>query len=727
MIKSGSQRPQHPPPDRRRNHNIPVGGRPVTPLVDFRDNFKSWIDDKALRDKQFLSQQTINSPSPPPILEIRHTSEADPLESRTNSFRTARENLSSDDESYPLDSPSLHPVRQKWLKDTALSSRDVGLGLALEESVDLEMRRLDDRWSRDADTESQVTAKRDSDEKERPQSDSPTLGKIVQNPQVQRRRETSKGNQSEKHKTGNGKRIPSLPSDHNIENMQEKRLSQASTSSTVVEAMVIDSSPSNRRPSLRHTGKLFTLDTDQTATPGKRSLRSSKHADKGLRESFALQSTPSRSSKPGSVTSERSKMVIIPDRRSSLQANVNSRRTSFSQSSRPTTAPETSTRYFNITQHERTPVVLKKVDRSSVSRDDSLAALAATEELARTHHDPPTPTSPGTYHLKNPENQLIRTNRLSSGDWTALPYSLRSYSSTPGTLEVNEATAISIFPHTNESILVIQKLSDGQGSKEHSAGYALISPPIMMRTETEIMDPRDAPVPGFKVIPPTPANAASSSEDTVRLPKRGSRFSAPFTSLRRAMSARRYSESSMSNPFIFTRTLSLRDSPRQQPSLPRDDENQLHPFWRPRRDSDSDNNPVSHRTRKMDMAAPNPKRTMSLTRRFTDSIRSVPRVSNSAILDHSTEPKRTQSLKRLVSNSRPRRATTADWNNQPNYEFVPASERQYLESSYKPHSTGFRNLAERIERRRSLRQEFKSEERRRVLKRRIKPRLMDFG
>ena len=52
---------------------------------------------------------------------------------RTDSFRTAKENPSSDEEHAELDSLSLHPSRQKWLRQTKhVRPKDIGLGLGLE-------------------------------------------------------------------------------------------------------------------------------------------------------------------------------------------------------------------------------------------------------------------------------------------------------------------------------------------------------------------------------------------------------------------------------------------------------------------------------------------------------------------------------------------------------------------------------------------------------------------
>ena len=909
-------------------HAVPVVSQPLTPPINFRDNFKSWIDDKALRDREFMSQQKIdpgntplvaNSPPTPESTPPRQTdgsSKADPSlalrnvpdrsagasrnapESRTDSFRTARENLSSDDESHPPDSPSLHPSRQKWLRDVRLTqSTNVGLGLELESEDDepptpreperaeaggRDLVTFDGVWNSKTRqvvkrTESQVTKQADPSEKNRQklpetvgeaQVDSPTLGveaRTLSRKKPRPRRKPEKRGQStsaeRKPKTREQGQTPRSSNDDShifddldgeTHEVNGKRLSQASTTSTIVEAMVIEpSTPAHRRQTLRHTGKMMRLDalrnpqlhsTRTSSHPDdhalKHQLRSAKNVDQGLRERFASETFLSGASKSALAKLEGSEVVVIPDRRSSLQSSADSTRrlsrtfslNSKQQSSRPTTAPEDSVGYFDVPRRERrtvsvviqqaTPLKMEKKlekEHSPLTHPEvSPAAAEASRELSRTtsvtsgglatHYIPQTPTSQGTTTPQTADandNQPLKADRSNSGDWTTLrpnsalvtPYSLRSaQSSTPGTLEVNEATAISIYPHTNKSILVIQETSGGDDSstKEQSAMIAgnasialpyafapVISQPAPPSPQREIRDsplqnPREPPQPpDFKIIPPTPANAASSSEDTVRnvsSSQRSNRFGAPFASLKRALSSRRYSES-ISNPFIFTRTLSLRDATGyRRPRTAEDNrDSQLHPFWRPRTiwdgnsgsdtDSDFGNNgtlsprrPSSHGT--THKTSNPPKRTISLTRRFAGSLRSestrrpVPRrasisltgdiVSNNTVDEFAdvetkdSSPKRTLSLTRKIGGSlrlpytstvrhrRPQRSSTADWHNQPNYEFIPAVDRQYLaEESLQPRNIGFQTLAERIERRRSLREESKREERRNWLKGRI--------
>ena len=140
-------------PDSSTKRVVPLVGKPLTPPNNFRDDFQSWIDDSALRKRDFraskeqadtagvvpLAQQNSPAPDKTPPKKIHRAqaiasfSSRNLPESRTDSFKTAQEHLSSDDEDQPPDSPSLHPSRQKWLRNAGFSKqRDVGLGLGLE-------------------------------------------------------------------------------------------------------------------------------------------------------------------------------------------------------------------------------------------------------------------------------------------------------------------------------------------------------------------------------------------------------------------------------------------------------------------------------------------------------------------------------------------------------------------------------------------------------------------
>ena len=220
--------------------------------------------------------------------------------------------------------------------------------------------------------------------------------------------------------------------------------------------------------------------------------------------------------------------------------------------------------------------------------------------------------------LETPNAGIASPDEASNGDWSALrprsslvtPFSLRSArSSTPGTLEVNEATAISIYPHTNRSILVVQHAPRRNSQPaEHSAVIAsnakfaippgTVQPPVIHEPrrllDSPLQNPRSPPQPpDFKIIPPTPANVVNdSSSDRQQVvsaeqtPKR--RLS---NRVKRAFSARRYSDAFVA-PLTRSFSLSHRNTATggRPASIGLERDRNLHPLWRPRAfwDSKSD-------------------------------------------------------------------------------------------------------------------------------------------
>ncbi len=860
---------------------------PLTPPINFRDSdFQSWIDDAELRAHTFnrkpSSESTGSTPlvrqspptpeSTPPrrIHRIRPiptvTSSNNPSDNRTDSFTTAKENQSSDDEGPRAHSPSLNPSRQRWLRSTGFAKhKDVGLGLGLEsedeESTAKEMTprhspktspkhqdfvTFDGSWGAEVDDaldsvsekhqglEESMASKQRLQKRHRiisqPAQDSPTYSQDT---------DTSlKRSLSLRERVEQSRRSPPNASverfaeqinwplkddvfdlDTDIRDISDKRASQVSTTSTIVEVMVVKSPP-RRRQTLRHTGKMIDLSSAESPTPQsnrnslisqdhsvRRRLRKSKSPDQELRKSFASDTPESASPSIAKRRQDFAPVIVIPDRRSSLQSTASgSKRQSrtFSlnsrqQSSRPTTAPEEAVGYFDIPRRERrtlsvvihSAAPVKREERSEDDREDKREdkpehkAEDKREDKSQKEATPstqakisppsvPISTGPSTttsvtsggmrthYTAQTPSDQQQATVQLTDvqdahnltldiptgGEWSAMrprstlvtPFSLRSaHSSTPGTLEVNEATAISIYPHTNKSILVIQEMAgdvDSSRPREHSAiiaGNANIAMPGAVTPviqhelpprdtlHSPLKNPRDPPQPpDFKVIPPTPANAppTPSSEDmrsSFKTPVRRNRFSAPISSIRRAFSARRPHSESFVAP--FARTFSLRGTtgtPRRRPHTADDKDMKLHPFWKPRgfwdgvdgSDSESEfgnTGVLGSRVNSQSSRDATPRRTMSLTRRLTGSLRL-------------THPARRQ-----------RRASISESIDQPNYEFYRSDvdEKGAIKADrvprqgYQVQFIGFRGLADKLERRREAKEEGKREARRKWLRGRI--------
>ena len=783
---------------------IPVVGKPLTPPINFRDDFQSWINDVALRGRDLTRTRKSDSPGTTPLVQqspptpettppkyhrtrtaASRSSTRNTSDGRTESFKTAQENQSSDDESQHLDSPSNHPAREKWLRVTGLSEyKDVGLGLGLESADEGPTPRIEHRnfgafdgaWDVSDEDRQEGGSQEDhssatsvpydrrphrrSRMPEPPTLDSPTLGQEAESSlkktlslrqRVEKTRHSVPKASTEKstEQTSWPLKEDYFDIDAELREMNSKRLSQTSTASTVVEAMVIQSPP-RRRQTLRHTLKMEDMNSITPPPPSNRNslnsnersslrrrLRRSGSPDQELRKSYASADTPeSVGSNPSKARQDSVPAIAFPDRISPFQSSASGSKhlsrtfslNSHQQSSRPTTAPDESVGYFDVPPRRDRRTMSVVIHPSKPPKSESkpekgveppaLAHLSSpsvptSSEVSRstsvtsgkmgTHYDPPTPAEQphATLYLSDPPDEHNLSVDRNMGEWSAFrprstlvtPFSLRSaHSSTPGTLEVNEATAISIYPHTNKSILVIQQMAGGSNSspREQSAiiaGNANIalpgsitpivhhqSPPREI-LNSPLQNPRDAPEPpDLRVIAPTPANGRPSSEATPpmsSIPARTNRFSAPITSIKRAISARRLSEGFVSP---FARTFSLRgtaSSPRRRRTISDDPEpgTKLHPFWRPRGfwddvdDSDSDeefgNTGFLTGSRRPSQSTKEtiPRRTASLTRRLRGSLR----------LSHS--PKRV------------RRFSLSSELNQDLYEFVNANNGRGHEES----------------------------------------------
>lgn len=831
-------------------HIVPVIGKPLTPPINFRDDFQSWIDDAALRKREFVTKkEEVDSSGPTPLVNqspptpentppkkihraqaIASISRSDIQESRTESFKTAKEDQSSDDEGSREDSPSLHPSRQKWLRNAGLAKhKNVGLGLGLESEDEeptlsettpkgslkgRDFVAFDGAWDAGMGDSKDVEVKEDplkpvshnTDYKRahvvsEPTLDSPTLGtepvsSLNKSLSLRHRVEKTRPNPRKASLERFAEQIKwplkdeDQDRDSEIREMNNNRLSQASTTSTIVEAMVINSPP-RRRQTLRRTSRMPDLNTPPQQSNRnslvsndfslRRRLRRSESPDQELRKSFA--ESPD-SILPSVARSQQDNGPAIPNRRSSLQSSASGSKglsrtfslASKQQSSRPTTAPEESIGYFDIPRprdrrtmsiviHTATPVktedkakevqqpISAKADSSPPSAPTSTEEPSTSTSITSTGLDAfYTPATPNAHQQPTlqladaQELQILNADRPGTGEWSAMrprstmvtPFSLRSaHSSTPGTLEVNEATAISIYPHTNKSILVIQQMAGGSSSSppERSAiiaGNANIALPASVtpviqhdspprgELNSPLQNPRDPPQPpDFKIIPPTPANAPPSDPDIRRSPPRSptrpNRLNAPMSTLKRAISARRPRSESFVAP--FTRNFSLRGtagtSNHRRTQTADEADTRLHPFWRPRGyedgDSDSDsefgNTGVLHESRMQAQPPSNwdgpPRRTMSLTRRFTDSMR----------LHHPARRPRPASMGHdQLSDFR--RSDGGEEHNQMTGTKAP---RQ----GYNVQSARFRQFAEKLERRREAKEEGKREARRKVLRGKI--------
>ena len=222
-------------------------------------------------------------------------------------------------------------------------------------------------------------------------------------------------------------------------------------------------------------------------------------------------------------------------------------------------------------------------------------------------------------HNRNTRKASLETDRslLSSQPRKSLDTGRPFLSATPvsvshsqmsdhSNMEVCEARGVSIFPHNNESLLLVQQgsnstdkstetpesvalkaLQDGNIQKGSAAVQETptrdvhLAPPVI-HVDSPLTNPREAPAPPvFKVIPPTPND--EPDRQLGRAEQQKPTDHPPTTPQRRlslAQRARRFSESFMDQP-LFTRSLSMR---KQQPPRAVSQEARptyLSPFWRP--------------------------------------------------------------------------------------------------------------------------------------------------
>lgn len=666
--------------------------------------------------------------------------------SRTDSFKTARENpYSSDEDDLSTVRPGLPSARQS--KDAVpqmpgrnLKRKEVGLGLGLEsdnegtttprghansqqefvvfdgewgsteEAGEVE-REWDDNLMRDVTVRKRPGRKLHmftdgaTDEVLEDDIVSPTNAtKVVRSLPLQERIARHRLERDAADRTSTEKfaeRIawPAAVADPESPTTPDVRrfsaMSGRSTNSTVVEAMVIDAPPL-RRKTLRHTKKYVGLryfSSDQSTRgsapnsvvsidlPHRLVHKTSRIPDRRHRSlaSNATASTTSSSRSRREILSNGGiPVVVIPDRRSSMKSSktpslrsTSSRKTKrslslgsapLSQSSkyndpgyfdtlppRKRTQSESAGSGHSVRTIDYPPTIPAR--RSSLSaptsRNTSRAGSLTAESLKAHNmiqeknrnlkpepviHNPTTESKEeapsGHLSVDHNGDPLFGTRPSTQ----VTPFSQTSYETAGTTAEVSEAMAVTLFPHQNKSVLVVQhekapeasppslKAIDTSQPKMAINGKATMGPVTppqpshpMDEVDSPLRNPRSPPhppgPPAIKFIPPTPAVLTPGQEENRQL---GFDDERPATSdskpkrtmslMRRAFSNRRNSESaSQSGAGFLQRTFSLTGrrpissdestqtskgnanlatlypSVADQPA----DGSKLHPFWRP--------------------------------------------------------------------------------------------------------------------------------------------------
>ncbi|KZF24458.1 hypothetical protein L228DRAFT_237384 [Xylona heveae TC161] len=428
-----------------------------------------------------------------------------------------------------------------------------------------------------------------------------------------------------------------------------RRLSAMSATSTIVEAMIVDTTPQRHR-TLRHTGKNLALRRSDPAPQLPREGRQEfekrlSQPETKTRKRNSRASPFSNGSLYGSRPASLGQtklddvvpIVVIPERTSSFKSSTaSSREQSRAQSLIFQDTPEdigspddrnlTDTALDDTLKNPLNPKSeAADAGRSREKREASTVPVQSSSHVGPTNRSKPhtpslilngfeIPKSQRRSKAFSSEHAPISSPIMSEHDgekgslqlspdvqgerslsWHTsayhTPFSGASMTSSTEGLEVREATAVSIFPHHNHSLLVVQQLAQPGPRPSVRAGLEMIDTggnkdtalhtghPLSL-VQSPLKNPRAAPAPPeFKVIPPTPLEEHDrqiGSRDLSTGPTRA------FSMVRRALTTRRFSDSIVS-PFARLQTYKTVTSDKKRvPSVSEDTDNRLHPFWRPR-------------------------------------------------------------------------------------------------------------------------------------------------
>jgi hypothetical protein len=306
-------------------------------------------------------------------------------------------------------------------------------------------------------------------------------------------------------------------------------------------------------------------------------------------------STKSRQADSRSRTMQR---PAIPPRSSSLSAPTsrnNSRATSLTSNSlrsRPREPPIIPARSSSLS----TPTS-RNNSRATSLTSDSLRSHNMAMDLEIQKRRANQPISPPRHNILDsvgalPERQgLLQVPKIpglfdSSEDMgllqpPSLPFTQGSIpSSSPGPVEIQEATAVSLFAHNNHSLLLVDPRVQAARRPLQALGisHGLVHPctpdnppqgPVYT-VDSPLKNPRPPPKPPIsKALPPLPTqDPTNANDDSKGLGRRWS--------VRRTWSARPRSESFNT----LSRSFSMKSAKNRTAGKEMD--SRLHPFWRPR-------------------------------------------------------------------------------------------------------------------------------------------------
>lgn len=719
VLQQGITPMQIPSPDEDITSNSkPIATAPTLPLTppgktkeEFHDNeqgatqrrhFQPEHDMRAVTPPHQLSPPTPDT-TPPWATFLKQKTGACPpgqpsMSSRAESFKTAQEAFSSDEEAETLNR-SAHSL---WSSRRILSPQKISPANELSPQSDVcpvtptskkqdvaervaSFDSFDGQW---IDNREAKSATSPSEQKYNPRGYRPNQNTNVEFPvaggvnmkqleasltrekslreRVQESQNTPASRSTEKFGEDIGWQSMTNNTHLNLsERPNSWRLSELSTASTV-EAMVVDSPPQKRR-TLRHMVKKASLRSASSpspqwnpSSPGSTSESPHRLVHKAARISnkhrWSITSVLSVSTSVASSELQQQPevipVVVIPERRSSLKSSSTpgSRNTSVTRSQGSTrrrkramsdsvTSISGSKEVDSRGQSTTRPSIPPRSSSlsASTSRNNSRAGSLTSESLR--HHTLAMDIEFEKRHMKRPyqngaskDRQHETQHSLEVSNQQTTPHeadetlSLRppslsrtqpsNPSSSPGPVEIREATAISLFPHNNRSLLLVDQHTPPESSyadQDPRTSHIHLGAPDNLQTpetsskqesvdvDSQLKNPRPPPKPpAFKIIPPTPMTEAErqpggQESDQDKDQEENSTIIRRFRSVRRAFSGRRRSEPASS----FTRTVSIRSA--RNRNAGKEVDSKLHPFWKPRGFGDEFDKPEGEEPPKRDL------------------------------------------------------------------------------------------------------------------------------
>jgi hypothetical protein len=478
-----------------------------------------------------------------------------------------------------------------------------------------------------------------------------------------------------------------------MRNEKSKRLSAASTTSTVIEAFVLAAPPQQKQPALRRVSRVDTLRDDVSSrrsslesqyasSPKVAPLRVRKHLVNGDVDAARSVSNPEtgrvtkvpviviperRSSRSSTSSETNDKMHLLTPRQNRLHHSKNyvslkrdyiegeTPRTSLDQQvdlnsdiwldyaspDQDVQAPRTRLRHVSAPIHINTDTnspssasrdVFRRVNGQDAKislgpqqgwKRHSIDAELESPELERPPRLSVEHVRPTDHRLSLPSQQKnLSTQALSDYPQQASPRKssdsrdirLLHSSTSPfsqlsdrtDSTELNEAKAISLYPHGNRSLLMVQHVAKRRLAEDGTLNIDAITTPereeeptirasnltsytvadlptpptfedlSRVEVDSPLRNPRTAPQP-----PRLPAVIISPATPSSQFRKTPAPPSPPLRRPSLVEKARRYSET-LIQPFLSSSVSRRNSTSSQRPKSQHDRDTTLHPFWRPR-------------------------------------------------------------------------------------------------------------------------------------------------